>query len=759
MLHRFLLLLALVAIGHAADDNRKVVVLDGSNRPNGLVAGDNALLGEGSDLVVGTATGTKIGTATSQKLAFFNSTPIVQPSGATLTALSNLGLIASPTLAASDISSGILASARGGTGISNAGTITNATDTTITGGGTLALGGFTFTVPATGTAGLLGTAQTFTGDKTFSGLTTLTGAVLLNNDVSLGAVAGTKWGTTTVQKQGWWNATPIAQPSGNALTALANMGLIASPTLVAGDITGGTLAIGRGGTGVSNSTGSLTFDSATTIGGGGTITLGGFTLTVPATGTAALLATANAFTAAQTITTSAAGFIVRNSTAGSYADLRVYNDQNSGSRMLELAYTGSTYASAFLSGTNAPSGEQGVVVTAGAYPLVFGTNNTYRAQIDSSGTFWVDNATLAAVFRQSSTTGYVSQRWYNDQNSGVRALEQGYSGSAYASAILTSGIVGESGYLTTTGNYPLQLGTNNTARVTISGAGVVNVLNTTDATTKDLGSIVSEGGIAAEKAIVAGTTMYATTGFTLASGNFLLGNTGQTIYATTGDVFMRGGTGGELRLGAGGTNDYLRISSAGVVSIANTSASSVTTVGGFRSTLAGNGYTHTVSTNSAAASLFENTNAGSGAYYSYSFNSDTARGFIQVYSSTFGGGAPFQNSMAIGCSNATGNLILYAGNAVTLAMSATVIDVTDAVNFKTGTTTGTKIGTATTQKLGFWNATPIAQPSSTGEATGFTAGAGTAVNDASTFTGNVGATAYRISDIVKHLKNIGVIAP
>lgn len=53
---------------------------------------------------------------------------------------------------------------------------------------------------------------------------------------------------------------------------------------------------------------------------------------------------------------------------------------------------------------------------------------------------------------------------------------------------------------------------------------------------------------------------------------------------------------------------------------------------------------------------------------------------------------------------------------------------------------------------------PIAQPSSTGETTGFTAGTGTGVNDDSTFTGNVGSTAYRISDVVKHLKNLGLIA-
>lgn len=82
----------------------------------------------------------------------------------------------------------------------------------------------------------------------------------------------------------------------------------------------------------------------------------------------------------------------------------------------------------------------------------------------------------------------------------------------------------------------------------------------------------------------------------------------------------------------------------------------------------------------------------------------------------------------------------------------------EAKSIATDTTTGLKIATSTSQKLGFFNKTPVAQPSATGETTGFTAGAGTAVKDDSTFTGNVGSTAYRINDIVKHLKNLGIIA-
>lgn len=67
-----------------------------------VVDGGTLTAAEGINIAVGTSTGTKIGTSTSQKLSFYNSTPIVQPTGNIKTALSNLGLVASPTIA-SDI--------------------------------------------------------------------------------------------------------------------------------------------------------------------------------------------------------------------------------------------------------------------------------------------------------------------------------------------------------------------------------------------------------------------------------------------------------------------------------------------------------------------------------------------------------------------------------------------------------------------------------------------------------------------------------
>jgi hypothetical protein len=101
---------------------------------------------------------------------------------------------------------------------------------------------------------------------------------------------------------------------------------------------------------------------------------------------------------------------------------------------------------------------------------------------------------------------------------------------------------------------------------------------------------------------------------------------------------------------------------------------------------------------------------------------------------------------------------IYAG-VTEYNFTTTAFTLSDANNIIFGITTGTKIATATNQKLAFWNAAPIIQPSSTGQTAGYTSvGGGTNVQETDTFTGGVGATAYTIGDIVRHLKNLGLIA-
>lgn len=71
---------------------------------------------------------------------------------------------------------------------------------------------------------------------------------------------------------------------------------------------------------------------------------------------------------------------------------------------------------------------------------------------------------------------------------------------------------------------------------------------------------------------------------------------------------------------------------------------------------------------------------------------------------------------------------------------------------------GTHIGkSATKSKIGFFGVTPVVQPLSTGEINGMTAPGGTNATNQSTFTGNYGSTAWTMSDIVKALKQLGLI--
>jgi len=130
-------------------------------------------LGDASNIAVGTTTGTEIGTATTQKLGFYGATPVVQPAAATdiKTALVSLGLLAS---GASPLNLG-----------------------------SAALGSGTFTIAD-------------------------------GSNIVLGATTGTKIGTATTQKLGFYNAAPVVQQLQgaitNSVTAGGSTGTIANYT-------------------------------------------------------------------------------------------------------------------------------------------------------------------------------------------------------------------------------------------------------------------------------------------------------------------------------------------------------------------------------------------------------------------------------------------------------------------------------------------------------------------------------------------------
>ena len=58
---------------------------------------------------------------------------------------------------------------------------------------------------------------------------------------------------------------------------------------------------------------------------------------------------------------------------------------------------------------------------------------------------------------------------------------------------------------------------------------------------------------------------------------------------------------------------------------------------------------------------------------------------------------------------------LMADGTAMVTITATAVTLADAQNLVLNTTTGTKIGTATSQKLGFWNTTPVVQPVGAGQ--------------------------------------------
>lgn len=120
----------------------------------------------------------------------------------------------------------------------------------------------------------------------------------------------------------------------------------------------------------------------------------------------------------------------------------------------------------------------------------------------------------------------------------IDAVNNLTDGSITTTDLTLTGTLGVAGIST--------LGT--TTPTAVSAAGKVTVANTTDSTTKDTGSIITEGGIGVEKAIVTGTSI--TAGTTLASGttttvgtSLIVSGTTDSTVSTTGSITTAGGMG------------------------------------------------------------------------------------------------------------------------------------------------------------------------------------------------------------------------
>lgn len=136
-----------------------------------------------------------------------------------------------------------------------------------------------------------------------------------------------------------------------------------------------------------------------------------------------------------------------------------------------------------------------------------------------------------------------------------------------------------------------------------------------------------------------------------------------------------------------------------------------------------------------------------GANNSASVNTGAQAGIYVQSSSAYGTRMHLATSNNFGTGATTRMTIDENGN-VSFTGSLTL----SAKNIATDTTTGTKIGTATSQKLGFWNATPIVQPTTAIAGATLTGGGGTTITDTDTFDG------YTLKQIVKALRNAGLLA-
>jgi len=110
-----------------------------------------------------------------------------------------------------------------------------------------------------------------------------------------------------------------------------------------------------------------------------------------------------------------------------------------------------------------------------------------------------------------------------------------------------------------------------------------------------------------------------------------------------------------------------------------------------------------------------------------------------------------KGNAAFSFNTTSGSAILTAGGVATVIQFAVDIYLA-AKNIGTDTVTGTKLGTATSQRWGIWNAAPIVQPTTAIAAATFVANSSGIADDTATWDG------YTNGQVVKALRNFGFLA-
>ena len=264
---------------------------------------------------------------------------------------------------------------------------------------------------------------------------------------------------------------------------------------------------------------------------------------------------------------------------------------------------------------------------------------------------------------------------------------------------------------------------------------------------------VSSGGAFVSRKIT-GAQIKATipSGITINSTTVTSGTSGRVLFENTGVVkesanFYWDDTNARLSLGQGSSpGAVLDVRAAGALStnLGLRIRNSANTANLF--SVQGDGITNVLTRLNVG---FQGMTTTGGALYVYAGNSSD---YMTRFYKTIG------NPCIDFRTNSDGGEIYLRDNSgnISLTLSGRWSNAVDFANSKDigfGTSTGTKIGYATNQKLAFWNATPIVQPTTAvGSATITSPGAGSNLKSDDTFDG------YTLAQVVKALRNMGILA-
>lgn len=333
------------------------------------------------------------------------------------------------------------------------------------------------------------------------------------------------------------------------------------------------------------------------------------------------------------------------------------------------------------------------------------------------------------------------------------------TGNGGPTTIATTGQGGNGGYMNWTMG---DGGVANSAATQSSGGngGYWNLLTGAGANASSAGTtrIGGAGGSIALETGAGGNGSGGTTNTGGAAGNFTFtgggSGDGNAATGTTGPLFyINNGTGGDTNIattGAGGKGGSV-IVAAGDGGFATAAVTQATGGAGGDATFeAGFG---------KSASTVGTTRIGGkgGSVFIYGGNGRDASG-----GSTNNGGNGGDITLDVGthgtgstANGSDGSIFFQTGDTTRITLAATTLTFADAVNMAFNTSTGTKIGTGTTQKIGFFNATPVAQQATTAAAPA--GGTGTAAGGWDT-AGHRDTAITTINDMRTCLRNLGLMA-